>query len=238
MIQIVVRNLKKKMSVSKKAKKEINLLKSMPNFPENINIEELEPFLLFLPGNFSETTPDYQSKLLNHFLDAKKILEKLIVENTVCLEKQTELCKEIQSDYFEIPESNVFNFYEILKYKVLTREYHSMKITLEATNLVSMNRMNKNLNDLLVLTDFLLVHPFLVYINLNRAFPGISAITYSYNQKLFIHARLMRCAVREQASVIQHLPNNYFSSTKNKYFVQSIVDQAIQSRKLNLNYFE
>jgi hypothetical protein len=217
---------------------EFRNLESCNDFPRGIKLEDIEPYLLFMPGRFENTTSDYQAKLLQHLQEAVSLLTKNIVENQELIEKQKEHCKTIGIKPIEIPPINCVNRRDVIKYKVLAKRMTNLTVKLEAINLESLERLNNVFNDLLVFTNWLLMKPRLIFINLKRAMPGASALTYAADQKLFREQRAVRNVLRDQVGFLNNFPPLFKISSENKHFLRMAVDTAVGNRKGNSPYFE
>lgn len=213
-------------------------LQSDPELPKDINLDVLEPYLLFMPGRFKDTTSDYQKKLTEHFKDAIVKLKQAIIDNANYQEKQLERLKNIMLKTPENFEVNPSNRDQVIKYLTLFYESLDYSNKLEHTHLVSLRSYGVLVAGLLKLAEWLVKHPYLVFINLKRAMPNVAAKTFHADQKLFRISRAMNQALREQLRYVRNIPPIYVSIPQNRAFLQNVVDTAMASRKGGTSYFE
>ena len=221
-----------------KKNKDLSLLASCNDLPEGINVYDLEPFLLFMPGTFENTNQDYQAKLIAHFQEIITILTKNLANNKELVEKEREHITSMSSRSLDCPTFNPFNCNELIKYKVLGQKNIELDVKLASNNLAALEHLNKLLSDLLKLTSWLLCKPRLIFINLKRAILSPSTLTYTTHQHLFREHRAIRLALKEQINLVNTFPPYFGSPSENKNFVRSAVDTAIGARKGNTSYFE
>lgn len=214
------------------------LLASDKTIPPDIDVYELEPYLLFMPGKFKDTSVDYQMKLIQHFQDSLDILNNAIKESDELLAKQIERVKEIQKKVPNNLQITNANRDDVIKYYALFEAQQHLSNKLEHTHLASCREYGDLLQRLLKFTEWLVQHPHLIYVNLKRALPSVAAKTYHADQKVFRESRAINLAYREQIAICNCYPPNYVFINANKVFCQNAVDQAMAARKAATSYFE
>ena len=217
---------------------QLSLLAFCSDLPQGINVKNLESYLLFMPGSFESAISDYQAKLISHFQEVITVLTKNVITNQELIEKEQEHLRSIGVKTLECPTSNPFIRQELLKYRILAQKNIALDLKLESNNLSSLQHLNKVLNDLLLLTKWLLIKPRLIFINIKRAMPTPSALTYAADQHLFREHRAIRLALKSQINLINTYPPFFNLVNENRNFVRSAVDTAMGNRKGNTSYFE
>ena len=218
--------------------KKIDILSSITNLPNLIDIYELEEFLSFLPGRFQDFPIDYQQKLFDHFKESSEILEKQLENSKQFVAKVRQRCEDLHKKI--IPEIiiNKINKFIVQKYLILNEKMNKIKIKMASMNLHVAENQYHIIKSLLLFTNWLIENPYPIYININRAMPGIDALAFSKDQLLFKQHRAVKLAFREQILLLNQFPPLFRSTSENKNFVRCAVDMALSSRKPGINYFE
>jgi len=211
---------------------------SSPNLPSHVDINELSPYLLVLPGKFADSPSDYQQKLMEHFNEAVSILTKQLEESYEYVAKTRKRCEDILRKEPPILSFQTSYKYQIRKYIVLNTKMNKVRVLVASNNLHVAESQFHIIKSLLAFAQWLVLNPHTVFINLNRALPGLDARAFSSNQKLFREHRAFKMALSEQIKLINQLPPFFRTNSENRNFLRCAVDSAMASRKAGTTYFE
>lgn len=215
----------------------IQLLVNRTDLPPGIDINLVTPFLLPLPSKFSDNTA-YNNKICNHYKDVLNslqekipICQKMNDESVAALEEK----KQKQPDPID-NQPQIRN--EIILYNVLFKMFKKLDIKIEETNLGALSQQLEALKQLEILAQWLFNNPMPIIINVQRAAPRPLSKSFTSNQTLYKHYRILKIALREQISLINHSPSIFNMASENRAFLRKVVDSAMASRKANTAYFE
>ena len=205
-------------------------------FETMYDFHKLAQYLQVIPDAVVNQDPNLESLVIRQLTSAKNI----VLQELPKLNDSREILStnvDSEADDFQLPESNITNYYLIAEIKFLKTEiekYTTMTIDFRAELL---QQQREILTAILPLIDYLIKNPIPICVKTSRLMTPTDKTAYVFSNPTMKRLLGIRRHANGKYFLVRHLPPPFRSKHMNREYMNKMLDLGAQNKKTGTSYF-